>query len=400
MIPSSDGESGLSPAFRQRKQARSWPTTACQVLVGEGRRGAAVHDHVSFPRDLGWDAGAHDDLAFADPLLVQLAEQIELVGTGERVRGQECDDERLGMNGGHGTVAQPKIRLGECRDPARVHLEHLERGLARRSEPAAAGEIDRGAEGLRGHLGQRVGAQRQHVRGGARGLRGPRPIGVGLRRHRQEAARQDEVREAAGHDEAAVVGLLVEHHDADPRRAAVGGGQVTLPVARDDQVARERPGLQQQVHHRTALGAVAGAREGDHQERTRRRQAAVRMDEQQTSRQRQRWSAQALLERQVQALAHEERAARAREDDGAAAVRDPRAQRFLDRGSLPGNSPCGLDPGDGLLADLAEGMGVPLAGLLRSVPIEQGADRSAALQGRQPVFDQSARRLRPKEPLK
>ena len=113
ITPSSDGMSGRSPRDRQRKKARSCPTSTSST-------GAAVVAHVRpSPGRSTTRSSARNEVRRArrgptitlrapELLAVQLAHEVHLVGARDGVGGEEAHDQRVVVHRAMGPWRRPR----------------------------------------------------------------------------------------------------------------------------------------------------------------------------------------------------------------------------------------------------------------------------------------------------
>jgi len=345
-------------------------------LVADRVQAGEIDHEVLGPAEVRGHVVSHDHLGGAELLAVQLADEVHFERAHHGVRGEEADDERALVHRGHRPVAEAQVRLRERRHLARRHLQHLERALARGAVAASAAQVDGGTILRARHARERIRVAQEELpaqpgQGGA-----ARAIAVGIARHPQHLPGQDHVREAAGHDQAAVAGLVVEDQGGDARVVGVVRGQAPRAVAGDHEVPGVR--VAQGVEDAAALRAVAGAGERHEQARTLRGQPPARMRQDLARRDRVHGNAQARLQRRGQALAGVEGAARAREHDRPRRIGGHAAQRSRDRGEPARHSLGRLQPGDRLLTDLAKRVTIAPAVLLLGPGAQEAADLDGA----------------------
>src|SRR5882762_6976403 len=83
----------------------------------------------------------------------------------------------------------------------------------------------------------------------------------------EKARCQDEIRKAAGHDQAAVIGSFVERDRDDPGIFPESIRQTPLPIASQHQITKLWLRFEHQSQRADALRAVSGAGERHHQSR-------------------------------------------------------------------------------------------------------------------------------------
>ena len=240
-------------------------------------------------RELVRNPLADDEAPPAEPLALELQEDVPLVGADDRVGGQKRNDEAVLPDGGHRPVTKAEERIGERRHAAAVGFEHLEGRLVCGPEAAAATQVHRGGIASPRQRGDVVGAPVEQRAGGARESR--RALERALARVGQRPRGQNEIGEAAGHDQALIVRLGGQHHRCDARGRAKAPRQRAFPVAGDQQL-RGAFVAEEALDDGRALGTVAGAGQGDNKKPARRGEGRAGVRENRSGRKRARHDAE------------------------------------------------------------------------------------------------------------
>ena len=161
-------------------------------------------------------------------------------------------------------MTQAEIGLCHRDHGAAGHFQHLQRALVGRAERTATAEIDDIAELAANDGRQCVGLFLEDMLDAARQPTHRGDGVVAFATDKTEAGKQ-QVGEAAGHHQAAIIGTLVQHQHGHARIVAVARGELATGIAGDDQVAIVRRIRQQAIHHAGAFRAVARTRQRNQQ---------------------------------------------------------------------------------------------------------------------------------------
>ena len=156
-------------------------------------------------------------------------------------------------------MPEPKIGFRHGSHFTGRHLEELQRGLTSSSKAASVAQEDdpldvtgnEGAQTVRPFGKQSLTRMAETV--------GPRHKLIASVQPAQKSSAQSQVGETAGHHETAVIDLIAQRDDPNPRVRGKFQSQPPRWIAGDDQVASVGLRLEQRFHHCRALRAVAGA---------------------------------------------------------------------------------------------------------------------------------------------
>jgi len=229
----------------------------------DGREAGTVDGKIGGEESGGRNVFADDDFGEAELLGIEFSEQVEFVGAHDGVGGELTDDESVGVDEAHWAVADAEKSFAGGGDAAGRHFEHFKGSFAAGGKTRRSAEKGDAAEVGGGDGGKAVEIIQDELladsaEGGAEAF-----VFCGAMEESEEAGGKDEVGEAAGHDEAFVIGLGREADNKEIAAGLIGLSELAFFVAGDNQVAVGETRFQKDADGGSAFGTIAGASERD-----------------------------------------------------------------------------------------------------------------------------------------